>query len=76
MICCDIFILQNQSDVEMKDYDLILLDIDRNHLLMNNLQVNMKLFNNDAVDECIDYMTSEITDIYLYPVILVIRFFH
>ena len=49
-----------------KTISLVILDADLTNLSVDISQYQLKLFSKDEINECIDYITSEITDVYLF----------
>ncbi|CAF2955798.1 unnamed protein product [Rotaria sp. Silwood2] len=49
----------------IKQINVIILDIDMNHLVITDLQFQVKIFNEVEVDACVDYFKFVITDVYL-----------
>ena len=46
--------------------NLVILDIDLTNLSIDIYQYQVKIFSKDEIDECTDYITSGITDVFLF----------
>ena len=49
-----------------KTINLVILDADLTNLLIDIYQYQVKVFSKDELNECVDYITSGITDVYLF----------
>jgi hypothetical protein len=57
---------RSQRTHQREKLNIVILDIDENDFLINNPNIQMKIFTKDEIDACIDYITSEITNLYLF----------
>jgi hypothetical protein len=55
-----------QSEDTIRKSNLIIFDINFNHHLITDPLFQMKIFTEEEIDACLDYMTSEIDDIHLF----------
>ena len=62
--------IQNTRNT-LKKVNVVLLDINKNYPLISNPKIDVKIFNKNGIDTCIDYITSETTDKYLFISVLI-----
>jgi hypothetical protein len=56
----------NESTDTIQKINLVTLDVDFSHLSIDNSQYQVKNFAKDEINECVDYITSGIIDVYLF----------
>jgi hypothetical protein len=56
----------HETENTSKMINAVIVDIDHNDLLINDSNIQMKVFSKDEIDVCVDYITSELTNLYLF----------
>jgi hypothetical protein len=56
----------HETENTSKMINVVIVDIDHNDLLINDPNIQMKVFSKDEINACVHYITSELTNLFLF----------